>query len=211
MNYLVLIGDICDSRKVQERGQLQERLRGTLDQLNGIHGGALTSPFTITLGDEFQALLSTAAPVWEMIAAIQSDLFPVRVRFGMGLGGIDTAINREAALAMDGPAFHLARDAMGTLKKDGGLFRVEGLPRGDLANHSLALVAHLQGQWQHNRFAVYRGYLAGQPVQDIAQGLGISKVAVYKNINDGLLETISGIAAAISANMDAVLGGNHGV
>ncbi|MCK9503428.1 MAG: SatD family protein [Porticoccaceae bacterium] len=211
MNYLALIGDICDSRKVQDRGQLQETLRRVLDQLNLAHDRALSSPFTITLGDEFQALLSTAVPLWQMIAAIQNDLFPVRVRFGMGLGRIDTAINREAALGMDGSAFHLARDAMGTLKKDGGLFRIEGLPRGELANHSLALVAHLQGQWQHNRFAVYRGYLAGQPVQGIAEALGISKVAVYKNINDGLLETISGISTAISANMDDMLAGNHGV
>ena len=133
MNYLALIGDICGSRKVGERAQLQETLRCVLDQLNAAHGEGLVSPFTITLGDEFQAVLSTATPVWEMIAAIQSELFPVRVRFGLGLGEIETAINREAALGMDGPAFHLAREAMDVLKTEAGLYRVEGLPLGALA------------------------------------------------------------------------------
>ncbi|WP_162300128.1 SatD family protein [Kineobactrum sediminis] len=205
MSYLAVIGDICGSREIPERGELQIKLKEVLDELNLLHAKALASPFTITLGDEFQAVLSKAIPLWEMIAMIQSRLFPVKVRFGVGLGRIDTPINDKVALGMDGPAFHRARDAVDVLKREGGLYRVEGLAQGELANHSLALVSHLQGQWQHNRFEVYRLHLAGHPVRGIAKATAISKSAVYKNIADGLLGTLAGIASAISTSLDDAL------
>lgn len=205
MNYLALIGDICGSREVADRGELQLTLQNVLEELNRAHAPALASPFTITLGDEFQALLVSAKPTWEMVAVIQACLYPVRVRFGFGVGTIETAINPEAALGMDGPAFHHARDAMTVLKKEGGLFLIEGVSRVELANHSLRLIAELQSQWQHNRFKVYRSYLAGQPVLQIVESLGISKTAVYKNINDGLLEIFQGIQSAISEQLEEQL------
>ncbi|MDO8862444.1 SatD family protein [Haliea sp. E1-2-M8] len=210
MNYLALIGDICSSREVLERGELQTKLEVVLTELNLRNKKALASPLTITLGDEFQAVLTTATPLWAMVATIQSRLFPTKVRFGVGLGRIDTPINRKAALGMDGPAFHRARDAIDVLKQHGGLYRVEGLPQGELTNHSLALVSHLQEQWQHNRLEVYRLHLAGHPVRDIANELEISKSAVYKNIADGLLGTLADISSAISTCLDDALRGNHG-
>ena len=205
MNYLALIGDICGSRGVADRGELQHALHSVLEELNGAHAKALASPITVTLGDEFQALLTSAKPIWEMVAVIQASLYPVRVRFGFGVGTIATDINPEAALGMDGPAFHHARDAMTVLKEEGGLFFIEGVSGTKLANHSLRLISELQSQWQHNRFKVYRFYLQGRPVQQIVESLSISKTAVYKNINDGLLETFHGIQSAISEQLEEQL------
>ncbi len=91
---------------VADRAGLQKSLLGVLARLNKSHAGSLLSPFTLTLGDEFQALLPDASALWRMIANIQAELHPVRVRFGIGVGEIVTEINREAALGMDGPAFH---------------------------------------------------------------------------------------------------------
>lgn len=205
MNYLALIGDVRMSRDVAERGELQEHLSAVLADLNREHSAALASPFTITLGDEFQALLVTAKPLWEMLATIQVRLYPVQVRFGVGLGAIETAINRKAALGMDGPAFYRARDAVSALKKAGGLFRVDGLPRPELINHSLNLISELQDQWQYNRFRIYCAYLGNEPVRSIAESVGISRTAVYKNINEGMLKSIRGIHAAISTQLEDYL------
>ncbi|MAL96509.1 MAG: hypothetical protein CME40_15660 [Haliea sp.] len=210
MSYLAIIGDICGSREVAGRGTLQLRLQQVLDELNELYGDALVSPFTITLGDEFQALLSNATPVWQMIATLQSQLFPVQVRFGIGVGNIDTAINSQAALGMDGPAFHRARDAIDVLKEQGVLYRIGGVPDVDLANHSLALVSHLQSQWKQTRFQVYQMYLAGLPVSDMAENLKISRTAIYKNINDGALEILAGISGAIASSMQVALDSAHG-
>ncbi len=210
MNCLALIGDLCDSRNVADRAGLQKTLQALLARLNQRHAESLLSPLTLTLGDEFQAVLSGATGLWAMIAAIQAELHPVRVRFGIGVGEIVTGINREAALGMDGPAFHRARDAITALKGEGGYYRVEGLPRPALANEALVLLSRLQDKWQETRFQVFRDYLAAVPVQHIATALQISKVAVYKNIDEGLLATFMGIQVAIAEQIDDVLGVMHG-
>jgi hypothetical protein len=204
---LALIGDICDSRNLpaNERAALQRTLERQFGNLNKAHAANLLSPLTLTLGDEFQALLSGADELWHLLATLQAALDPVRARFGLGLGEIVTGINREAALGMDGPAFHRARDAVSTLKQEGGYFRVEGLTDEDLINPALALISDAQGKWRPTRFRVFRDHLHGIPVEQSARALGVSRVAVYKNINDGLFHPTLDILNAISRRMNASL------
>lgn len=205
MSYLALIGDICGSRKVADRAKLQQTLASALAHANTVYHDALASPLTITLGDEFQALFTEPGVVWELIGGLQRSLRPVDVRFGLGIGALETPLNPQAALGMDGPAFHLARDAVNQLKADDGFYRLEGLPGHALINGSLALIAKLQKTWQDNRFAVYHDYLRGVAVPNTAGELGISKTAVYKNINEGLLEDMASIQRAIAEQMHTAM------
>ena len=55
--YLALIADVIDSKTVQERFDLQKQLEKTLQKINELVKDYLASSFTLTLGDEFQALL----------------------------------------------------------------------------------------------------------------------------------------------------------
>ncbi len=128
MGYIALIGDIMGSRALANRAECQGRLQSICSHLNENrdHYG-MASPLTLTLGDEFQALFDSPRGIWQCIAALESTMYPVNIRFALGVGGIVTGINREAALAMDGPAFHRARDAMDRLKKEKGrYYRVAG-------------------------------------------------------------------------------------
>lgn len=206
VQYLVLIGDLRDSRGVKNRAARQRVFASSLASLNARFGDALASPLTITLGDEFQAVFRDPSRVWEVLSALQASLHPVTARFGLGVGAIATPINPAAALGMDGPAFYRAREAVTLLKSDGGNFRVAGLEDAELVNHSLSLVSGLQENWQPNRFAVYHGYLAGVPVQQIAEALGISKTAVYKNLHDGLLHPIAGIHRSVARTIADTIG-----
>ncbi|MFN2328736.1 MAG: SatD family protein [Chromatocurvus sp.] len=205
VQYLVLIGDLRDSRRVKDRAGLQCLFESSLASLNERFQSALASPLTITLGDEFQAVFSDPLPVWEILSALQARLFPITARFGLGLGEIATPINSQAALGMDGPAFYHARDAIVLLKKQGGNYRIEGIDDVDLINHALSLVSELQESWHGNRFATYHSFLAGVPVQQIAQALKISKTAVYKNLHDGHLHSISGIQRSIATKIAATM------
>ena len=65
--YLALIADVIDSKMVQERFNLQKQLEKTLRKMNELFGDYLASCFTLTLGDEFQALLKMDAPVFQII------------------------------------------------------------------------------------------------------------------------------------------------
>ena len=62
MNYFAVIGDIIDSKKINNRYQDQKTLETCLNDLNNEYQAVLVSKFSITLGDEFQGLLSLAVP-----------------------------------------------------------------------------------------------------------------------------------------------------
>lgn len=120
--YCAMIGDLIGSKKLlaDEREAVQNRLRQLLDEMNTRFSEYLASPFLVTLGDEFQGLLTAAEPALEIIEYIDRGLarHQVRMRYGLGLGGISTGpVNRVQALGDDGPAYHRAREGVDILKE----------------------------------------------------------------------------------------------
>lgn len=45
----------------------------------------------------------------DIISEMEIEMYPVKLRFGIGIGSIVTDINRELLLGADGPAYHNAR------------------------------------------------------------------------------------------------------
>ena len=110
--YCAIIGDIIQSKELADRAGVQAKLQETLTQINRRYEKVLASDCTITLGDEFQALLYTPVPAFELIEEVQRRMHPVRLRFGVGVGEITTPISRRLAIGADGPAYHYARAAL---------------------------------------------------------------------------------------------------
>ncbi|MEX0623964.1 MAG: SatD family protein, partial [Saccharospirillum sp.] len=79
MNRLIVIADIVASREIADRTAVQRDLKMELDRLNR-QTDDLLSPYTITLGDEFQAVLGTAGRVFTDMLAIRAAVYPVRLR-----------------------------------------------------------------------------------------------------------------------------------
>jgi hypothetical protein len=69
----------------------------------------LISPYTITLGDEFQAVLKNARHLFGDIITILYVIYPTKIRFSIGIGDIQTPVNPNQAIGMDGTAFYNAR------------------------------------------------------------------------------------------------------
>src|SRR5438270_9561839 len=100
---LAVIGDIVLSRAIAQRAEFQKQLRRTLDNIN--KRSAMASPYTITLGDEFQAVYRDPRGVFVDILTIMERIAPVSARFAIGVGTLRTPINPTQAIGMDGPAF----------------------------------------------------------------------------------------------------------
>ena len=112
MNYIVLIGDIENSRGITNREAFQKNFNQALKTVQETFQRLIVSPLTITLGDEFQTVLNDASGLFDLTTKIEILLEQTTFRFGIGLGGIVTEINHENAIGMDGPAFHNARRAI---------------------------------------------------------------------------------------------------
>lgn len=117
MQYYAIIGDIKRSKKIENRCEIQEKLKKILDNVNSIYNNDISAKFLITLGDEFQGLLEIMAPILEIIKYIQREIYPIKLRFGVGIGNVSTLINHEAAIGADGPAFYAAREMIEFLRE----------------------------------------------------------------------------------------------
>lgn len=194
MQVIAVIADIVSSKSVAKRSAFQLRLAKLLLNV-GKDAHQLASPYTITLGDEFQAVYRSGQSVLADVVSIMAEIHPVRARFAFGVGELTTRINPKQALGMDGPAFHRARSGLARLKKERRLLRIEGETDETwrLANHTLGLLSHQAEGWSRNRLLILAGLLDGKSVKEIEDGLRISRVAVYKNIRAAALDDVVGI------------------
>ncbi len=206
MQVIAIIGDIVASKKVGQRGAFQRRL-GKILETTSQNARHLASPYTITLGDEFQAVYRKADQLFADLFTIMAEIHPVRTRLVLGVGELTTRINAAQALGMDGPAFYEARAALTALKEDERLLRIGGQPAETwaLSNHVLNLLSHQIEGWSHNRLLVMAGLLRGKAVKEIEEGLQISRVAVYKNIQAAALDEVVGICHELERAMNQAL------
>lgn len=199
--YIVIIGDLIESKdlKPADRKKTQNILENCFDQINN-ESDRLMSAYTITLGDEFQAVYSSADHLFRHIWTVMAQIHPVRVRFAVSVGEISTEINRDQSMGMDGPAFHDARDRIDKMKKNPLILSlVTGDNRFDrLVNSSLRILSGNMNGWNKNRFTILQKRYEEIEVKQIARDLDLSEVAVYKNINTGTLDAIRDLTDSIS-------------
>ena len=211
--YIVVIGDIISSRKVEKRNDLQNKLLDVFADLNAFHEeNHLISPYTITLGDEFQAVYERADYLFLNSIRILEKVYPQRIRFSYGIGEISTELNRKQSIGMDGSAFYLAREGIENLKEQRGnyKFNVSGLEDPELEklyNNSLFIFSNLLEGWHKNRYFILTNTMTGKTVKEIAKELKLTETAVYMNIYDGSIREMMAILEIMSNHInEKVLG-----
>ena len=184
MKYLAVIADIIKSREILNREDFQLKLTNKLEQLNNSSKNII-SPYTITLGDEFQSVYKSADGLLEDFYEILIELYPVKIRFSVGLDLISTNLKTNTSLGMDGPAFYKAREGIETLKnKKISLvqFFSSQTDELDLINKSLILMNSIMNNWKYNSLFIFNELLNTKQIPKIANSLEISTRGVYKTI-----------------------------
>ncbi len=210
--YLALIADVIDSKMVQERFDLQKQLEKTLQTMNELFGEFLASSFTLTLGDEFQALLKVDAPVFQMIDTLRSELTPTQLRFGIGLGEIVTDIDPLQSIGADGPAYWNARAAINLVhqKNDYGntqIYFSSGKEKQDFfVNALIASGEAIRSGWRGSQEEILLDllkrcvYSENFSQQDLAQSLEINPSALSKRLKSSSIRVyLRGRAAALAS------------
>ena len=217
--YLALIADVIDSKMVQERLDLQKQVEKTLQKMNELFGDYLASRFTLTLGDEFQALLKVDAPVFQIIDTLRSELTPTQLRFGIGLGEIVTAIDPLQSIGADGPAYWNARAAINFVhqKNDYGntqIYFSSGKENQDFfVNALIASGEAIRSGWRDSQEEILLNllkrsvYSESFSQQDLAQSLAINPSALSKRLKSSSIRVyLRGRAAALASIQSTVKG-----
>ena len=217
--YLALIADVIDSKMVQERLDLQKQVEKTLQKMNELFGDYLASRFTLTLGDEFQALLKVDAPVFQIIDTLRLELTPTQLRFGIGLGEIVTAIDPLQSVGADGPAYWNARAAINFVhqKNDYGntqIYFSSGKENQDyFVNALIASGEAIRSGWRESQEEILLNLLKRSVYsetfsqQDLAQSLAINPSALSKRLKSSSVRVyLRGRAAALASIQSTVKG-----
>ncbi|MCG8477828.1 MAG: SatD family protein [Spirochaetales bacterium] len=185
MKVVAIIADIVRSRDIEQRRDFQRTLKSHLRTVSEHAGASLLSPYTLTLGDEFQAVYGNFDTIFTDIVTMIATLFPVRFRFALAVGPLSTEINRAAALEMDGPAFHDARALMEALKgHNETVIRIAAhdVAPLDLINGCLRLLSNALGTWRENTIHLFHGLLMEESVDTLTRRVGITRRGVNKHI-----------------------------
>ena len=107
---IALIADMVRSRELSrvQRPRVQERFKDFVGYLNRAYSRNILSRFVITLGDEFQGLLSSASPIPDLMWDIEHRFSARNLRVGIGLGVLSGATR---------PCFNLRKVILGNLQR----------------------------------------------------------------------------------------------
>ncbi len=207
MRKIVLIGDVIASKKIKDRSAAQKRLASSFKKINSSNRNII-SPYTITLGDEFQAVYNSPQKLFADIWKISLALYPEKSRYSIAVGEITTKLNKVQAIGMDGPAFYFARKGLEDLKQSAYIFNFnEAEERFDLhlIQQTLFLISHLSYNWNVTRISILIMMLEGLSAKEISKKLKVSSQAVYKNISAGALDIIVNLNIEIEKNINEIL------
>lgn len=192
--YIAIIGDIKNSKELENRRDTQIKLNSVLNNINAKYKSVISAKFMITLGDEFQGLLCRGDGALDIIEEIQRAMYPVKIRFGIGVGQITTEINAEMAIGADGPGYYKAREAIEMLKNSeyrnktqAANIRIEVEDDENsitiMLNTIFSLMAVIQDNWSRRQREIVWAYEQyGGSQLECAERLNISQSSVQRSL-----------------------------
>lgn len=179
MIYCAIIGDIVDSKNINDRQEIQDHFKQSLEEINHKYDTYIASNFTVTLGDEFQGLLTSPGISLDIIQDIRIKMSPIELVFGIGIGEMLTNFSKESSIGSDGPAYWYARKMVEKSKdKNPTINILSDMPEDQLINSLLLFIEHssrLQTDRQKQIITLYKA-LGSQ--YKVAEKLGIKQSAV---------------------------------
>lgn len=195
--YIAIIGDIKESKKIKDRKNVQDKMRSTLKKINEDYKEDISAKFMITLGDEFQGLLCKGENVFTIIEEIQRNMYPIEIRFGIGVGEILTDIDSEMAIGADGPGYYNARKAIDFLKQNEQKNRTyisdvrivideDKHSTAELLNTILSLLTAVKSNWTERQREIIWDLEKHKDSQEkSAERLGIVQSSVQRSLTNG--------------------------
>jgi hypothetical protein len=171
-DHFIVMGYILKSRKWDGR-ELMRDFKGL-------------SPYTITLGDEFQGVSKSL--YWSVQSLLYLDEFTLRkelpfaLRYVVHYGGIDTPLNRKVAYGMVGRGLTRARELLTTKRRGQPRFLFD-LPNQNLAmqlSQLFGVMASLTRDWKRKDIDLIFEMLSSDDNATIGARYGKNRSQIWK-------------------------------
>ncbi len=182
--YVALMGDLVRSEGNTAPAHLHASFNAAIDAQNTAMREAIASPLTITLGDEFQGLLTSFVQALTAAQTLRLRLLAddIECRFVIGLVRLHTPLNRDRAWNMMGQGLSRAReklDAKRAVTLYG--FTLDDDPLMETLLDALgAGMTAIERSWTPQQRRYITAMLAGDDVATVARAHDVSVYSVYK-------------------------------
>lgn len=176
--YLAATGDLIRSKTASQ--EQMETLQSTTKKINRLHKPIVA--FSLQSGDEIQGLLSLDSKPISVLMDFCGAIFPLTIRWGIGIGFISTPILSTTA-EMRGTAFEFSRKALNNIKKKRYRFSLNsGGDNEQLINLIFRLVSGYLGRWNNKTYRRYKLYTRYETIYKVAEIEDVSIEAINKYI-----------------------------
>ncbi|MBU0520148.1 SatD family protein [bacterium] len=121
-NYTAIIGDIKNSREIDNWSDVFSQLKAVLSEINQRFADDILIPFEPTIGDEFQGALKSPAKAYDVYLLVHTNM-TVHIYLGIGVGEIENPQQGHRG-GLRGTAFYRAREALNKCKNMEGRMRL---------------------------------------------------------------------------------------
>lgn len=209
--YFILMGDVIGSRGF-DATKLQQRLNSLLSACNGDLKTEILSPYTTTLGDEFQGIARSLHAAAKCIFYLEEtrikNQYDFEVRYVAHYGEIQTSINREIAYGMMGPGLTRARSLLIDKRRGQPRFYFD-LPSKRLAGNLTRLCSVIDGlieRWDRGDYSLIFDMLLEQNNEEVAAKHGKNRSQIWKRRKHLLIEEYRLIKAVVLDLAEATQG-----
>lgn len=200
MKYCAITLDLVNSRKISDRKEVQNELKEFLKKINQKYESVLAAPFAFTLGDEVQGVINNLHDSYPLIRDFQQFFQGQLFYAGVGFDKISTSLSKQSG-EMDGPAFHLARASVETLKNKHLRVHSERFTPlihysfldseiSGIVNNYLRIIEMLKYALTDKQSEVYWLLFETKTYREIAEKLEQSKSAITQKIQAGNIDEI---------------------
>jgi len=185
MRELVLMADIIGSSSYSGT-DLSSIFYQLTDEVNKKYNGHIKSPLTITLGDEFQGVVSDISSSVDIILFYEEELIhnklPFRLRYILNEGEIVSEVNTQIAHGMLGPGLTEARNLLLDAKKSNEhfYFHLENEQLSKKLNKAFYLYQHIQDSWNPKDLESVSLFLSGKSYREVARILDKDESSTWR-------------------------------
>lgn len=167
---------------MRHRARLQRDLLQLVEKLNRQYRGGLVVPLALVAGDELQGLVGDPGVLVDLATELAEGVHPVGLAVGIGQGGLSTDLVPEVG-ALDGPAFHRAREALTEARhRDAWVHAVGwGSEVDGLLSSTFSLVGAVRSGWTTTQLRYARAARTALQ-REVAEEFGVGASTVSESL-----------------------------
>ncbi len=199
--YCVVLADVVDSQKIEDREAFREKLDTAISEVNQRYQDWIRTKFDVIKGvDEFGGVIDSVKPIADIQKIFSRTLHPEQYRMAAVVGEIDVNKTSSDISRMDGPAFARGDVILSELEKDGLNFRLSGNSDtiDDLLSDQINLLEIIRSEWGKTTIEVIRQYDNSKTQSAIAKELDISAQTVSYHLRKSNVEQVLKVEKRLS-------------